>query len=64
MIHVFHRTWWKHNSRYPDGLEPCPGTKITLAVVNTEEVARAICKDWNDAHEPGRYSDKAEYERE
>jgi hypothetical protein len=60
---VFTRTWWRNNPNYPNGLEPCAGRKTTLVKrVETEEEARAICKRYNDSHNPGRLSRKAEYE--
>lgn len=60
---VFHRKWWKDNPSYPNGLEP-DGTdrKKHIAYASNENEAREICRDWNNNHEPGRYSDKAEYE--
>ena len=61
---VFHRTWWRENPEWPNGLEPCPGRRITIALnVPTEEEAREICRDWCRNHAPGRLSDKAEYEK-
>lgn len=60
--HVFHRTWWAENQAWPDGLEPQAGEKHTIAHVYTEQAARELCKDYNANNEPGRLSDKAEYE--
>jgi hypothetical protein len=63
MYRCFTRTWWTNNPAWPNGLEPCPGTKHTIAArVETEEEAQAICKEYNDTHEPGRLSRMAEYE--
>jgi len=62
MYRIFTRTWWKDNPTWPDGLEPHPGRKTTIARAYTEEEARSICKRWNAAHKPGRLSRKAEYE--
>jgi hypothetical protein len=60
---VFTRKWWATNKAWPNGLEPEPGRKHTIAKrVATEEEARAICKRWNATHAPGRLSRKAEYE--
>lgn len=60
---VFTRNWWKHNQEWPGGLEPDPGArKHTLGKVKTEEEARAMCKQYNDTHDPGLLSRKAEYE--
>ncbi len=63
MYHVFHRTWWKVNPAWPGGLEPHPGTKYTIAFVDEELEARDLCQEYNETHEPGKLSDKAEYER-
>ena len=43
---VFKRTWWKENSSYPNGLEPCPGPKryVSGATFDTEQEARDFCK--------------------
>ena len=59
---VFHRTWWRLNPDWPNGLEPAPGTKRFITWAYTEEEARAICREWARYHAPGRLSDKAEYE--
>ena len=62
---VFTRTWWKHNSNWPNGLEPHAGPKHTLpggATVATEEAARDMCRVWAANHKPGRLSRKAEYQ--
>ena len=60
---VFKRTWWRNNPSWPNGLEPCPGRKTTLVKsVETQEEARRICKQYNETHEPGRLSMKAEFE--
>lgn len=64
MIHVYHRTWWKENPAWPQGLEPCAGRKTTIDRVETVEEAREICKEWNAEHDPGRLSRKAEFEDE
>jgi hypothetical protein len=59
---VFVRTWWRLNSAWPNGLEAHPGRKTTLGHVTTEAEARAMCSEYNNSHEPGRLSRKAEYE--
>ena len=59
---VFTRTFWKENADWPNGLEPAMGRKTYIARNVPEEEARAICKDWNATHKPGRLSRKAEYE--
>jgi hypothetical protein len=62
--HVFVRSWWKDNASWPNGLEPDgAASKFTLRIVKTESEARAACRDYNDTHNPGRYSRKAEYEQ-
>lgn len=70
MFEVFHRTWWANNwertedgeLKWTDGLEPCVGEETVIARhVATEEEARAICEQWNDTHEAGRLSRKAEF---
>ena len=58
---IFTRTWWRNNPNWPDGLEPHAGRKTTIGYANTEEEARSICKRYNDIHNPGRLSRKAEY---
>lgn len=64
MYRVFTRTWWIRNPGWPGGREPGAGRKHTLARrVETEEEARAICQRYNDTHDPGFLSRKAEYER-
>lgn len=65
MYRVFHRTFWKEAEEpgWPYGLEPCLGKRHTIAEgVETEEEARALCREYNRTHPPGRLSDKAEYE--
>ena len=61
MYRVFVRNWWKNNPNRPNGLEPGPGRKTTLDWVYTEQEARQMCKEYNDTHDPGRLSRKAEY---
>ena len=63
MYKVFTRTWWKNNPSYPNGLEPSPGRKTTISNnIEFESTARLTCKNYNDTHNPGRLSRKAEYE--
>lgn len=64
MYKVFHRTWWRDNPDWPDGLEPHIGRKTTLGYASSEEDARALCQEYNSTHEPGRLSRKAEYEEQ
>jgi hypothetical protein len=62
MYKVFHRTWWKESKGWPNELEPQAGICHHIATVYDENLAREICRDWNKNHEPGRLSDKAEYD--
>jgi hypothetical protein len=59
MYKVFTRNWYKveNGKIVPD----YHARKTILAYVNTEEEARAICKEYNDTHAPGVKSRKAEY---
>jgi hypothetical protein len=70
MFEVFHRTWWAINwertkdgeLKWADGLEPSVGEETVIKRnVPTIEEARSICKAWNDSHEAGRLSRKAEF---
>lgn len=61
---VFHRTWWRNNPDWPNGLEPCPGRRTYLARNVSYTTARAMCDDWNSTHTPGRLSRKAEFQKE
>jgi hypothetical protein len=66
MYHVFTRSWWKIvKGQYGQTSRvPYMGRKTTLAHVNTEQQARAICKQYNESHNPGPTSRKAEYTQE
>ena len=67
----FQRTWWKDNADWPNGLEPHAGEKdfyfknavgsVTIAFY-TEEEAIQYCNEYNNTHDAGRYSNKAEYQ--
>lgn len=59
---IFTRTWWKENPSWPDGLEPQAGTKHHVKTVDTADEARKFCQEWLDTHNPGRLSNKAEFE--
>lgn len=60
---IFHRRWWKANPSWPDGLEPGPSRPVIIKEVTGDiETARAACRAWNDSHDPGRFSDKAEFD--
>ena len=56
---VFHRTWWR---RTASGREPGAGRKTYMRRGVCYADARAICKEYNDTHEPGFLSRKAEFE--
>ncbi len=74
MIEVFdcfQRTLWNENSYWPKGLEPHAGRKnfffrneigSETHAVFTDEEAVDFCRQWNDTHDAGRYSCKAEYQ--
>lgn len=65
MYRVFTRTWWRRNPSWPGGREPGAGRKTTIRRnVPTEADARASCRAWNDSHDPGPLSRKAEYEEQ
>ncbi len=65
MYRVFVRDWWRRNSAWPNGLEPCAGPKRTLQKnVKTMGEARTICKGYNSTHTPGKLSRKAEFEEQ
>lgn len=59
---VFHRTWWRSNPAWPNGREPGAGNRTYLARHVTYEDARRIAKEYNDTHNPGKLSRKAEFE--
>jgi hypothetical protein len=64
MYKVFTRTFWKRDPKGYQGRSPHLGRRTTLAqYIDTEEEAQAICRQYNDTHEPGFLSRKAEYER-
>lgn len=60
----FTRTWWTENPLWPNGLEPCAGKKSYHRHPKncTMEEARAYCRKFNETHDPGRLSYKAEFE--
>lgn len=61
-FNCFVRNWWTANPAYPGGLEPCAGPKTYIRKHVTEDDARAICKQYNATHRPGRLSRRAEFE--
>ena len=62
MYKVFHRTWWRENPDWPDGLEPHAGRKTHISYAHNEQDAQEICAEYNGKHNAGRLSRKAEYE--
>ncbi len=61
MFIIFTRTWWKENAAWVNGLEPCIGKSRRIGECHSEAEAVRICKEWNDSHDAGRYSRKAEF---
>ena len=64
MYRCFTRDWWIDNfsGEWPNNLEPfAAGEQITRAKFETEQEAQAFCKNWNETHEAGRYSNKCEF---
>lgn len=57
---VFTRTLWKNNPNWPNGLEPHLGRKTILRKGLTFEEARQVAESYNNSHNPGRFSRKAE----
>lgn len=64
MFKTFVRTWWKDNPNWPNGLEPDAGKKKYHGLYRSQQEAIAACREYNDSHEPGRYSRKMEFEGE
>jgi len=61
---VFIRSWWKRNSAWPNGLEPCAGSQRNIARGKTYDDARTLCEHYNSTHRPGKLSRKAEFTEE
>jgi hypothetical protein len=60
---VFVRDWWKPNPAWPNGREPGAGPRhVIRARVETEAEAHALARRYNETHDPGPLSRKAEYE--
>ena len=59
---VFVRNWYRRNPAWPGGREPGAGPKRYLRRSVTYDDARAICREYNDSHNPGLLSRKAEFE--
>jgi len=63
---IFTRTWWRENSSWPNGLEPCPGEKKYIKTVDSYDEARNYCMN-NNRHslpENNRLSLKYEFEED
>ena len=59
---IFVRKWWKDDPKWPSELAPDSGArKTTLGYASTEMEAREFCREWNNSHNPGKLSRKAEY---
>lgn len=61
---VFHRTMWIPNPAWPQGREPGFGKKHHIGFAETIDEARAMCAEWDEAHDEGPYGDKAEFTRD
>ena len=59
---VFHRTWWKRNRNWPNGLEPSAGRKHAIGFATTEAAAQDMCRVWSANNAPGKLSRKAEFQ--
>lgn len=58
---VFIRTWWSYDNT--GKRVPIAGDKNYLSNAQlTRAEARAFCEKWNDEHDPGELSLKAEFE--
>jgi hypothetical protein len=57
---VFHRTWWRRDDY--GGRIPGVGPRSYIARGLSYSLAREVAREWNEEHEPGELSDKAELE--
>jgi hypothetical protein len=57
---AFVRSWWSSDGR--GGLIPCAGRKTYIKKYITRSEAKSICEVWNNNHNPGKYSRKAEFD--
>lgn len=56
---VFTRNWWRKEG---DRLVPDPSARKTVLRRNlTKDEARGLCEEWNNTHNPGKLSRKAEF---
>lgn len=60
----FTRIWWRCNPAWPDGREPGAGTRSYRSHPDrlSYSEAQAYCRRWNETHDPGPLSRKAEFE--
>ena len=64
MYTCFKRAWWRYEVGRYGSKKKVPnsgGRKTTLRNFDREEDARAFCKTYNDANNPGPLSIKCEY---
>jgi hypothetical protein len=63
MYDVFIRTWWKYEYKNGNQVKvPHVGRKSFIARRVLLERARQLCEDYNNSHNPGPLSRKAEFE--
>ena len=63
---VFVRNWWRWVAG-PRGIRrrvPHPGRQTTIGRHLTYDEARRVAREYNESHDPGPLSRKAEFERE
>lgn len=66
MYEVKARNWWIPNPDWPDGREPgaTPWDEADfIGYATTEAEAQRMCREFNESHDPGPLSYKAEYDR-
>lgn len=62
MYKVFVRNWWKdHPTKKGELIPNSGGRKTTLRTCSTLKEAQQFCKEYNESHNPGKYSRKAEF---
>ena len=59
------RNWWKRNPSWPGGREPAGlgnwNKSRKLGTFESEDEARDCCREYNNSHDPGFLSRKAEF---
>lgn len=58
---VFIRSWYKKDPKTGKMVPHPHARKTHLAWANSADEARSICKQYNDSHNPGPTSRKAEF---